>query len=170
MTCWDTFYLEGLFWIQLCRASPKRLYVLLEKHQRRLLMKKWGGGGGIKISIKGYASVPKVQFVKKLGEQKNQCTSILPQADRPEMPCEVNFWPESFEKNVWMSGTVTFWDGDVERFQKGFLQFVSILAWNRARMMRGNQLSFWRQQINWSQTNHLVLQGIATNRILGNIM
>jgi len=89
----------GYFWfrrslfdsiLELCRTRRKRLYVLQEINQRRLQMKKsffmktWGRDQ--KLEVKGRFLVVKTQFSRKVWKLEDQCTSILPQADRPELP------------------------------------------------------------------------------------
>jgi hypothetical protein len=76
--------------LELCRTRRKRLYVPQEINQRRLQMKKYffreTWGRDQKLEVKGRFLVVKTQFLRKVWKLENQCTSILPQADRPELP------------------------------------------------------------------------------------
>jgi hypothetical protein len=53
-----------------------------------------------KTEIKGYVLVQKVQFLMKTLKKEDQCTSILPQADRPELPSEVDFAKRVFQTKI----------------------------------------------------------------------
>ena len=163
MRCWVILYLVGCFLghnLKLCWTRRKRLYVPPEINQRRLQMKKcffrknWGWD--TKLEVKGYVLVVKVQFLQqKVWKIEDRCTSILPQADRPELPYEVDFWRNRFEETFRtnrFSEKFTFFGflgGWVWVFPKRFwwdCKDFGLEPWRK--MMLGGQLSHPSNQIN----------------------
>ena len=82
-------------------------------HQKWLKMKKcsfrknWGQDQT--PEVKGRFLVVKVKFLKKRWKKEDQCTSILPQADWPELPYEVDFWRNRFAQNIAFQKSWRFW-------------------------------------------------------------
>ena len=122
--------------LELCRTRHKRLYILQEINPRWFQMKKhffmktWGWDQT--LEVKGYALTVKVQFLTKLWKKEDQCTSIFHFADRPELPYEVDFWRNSFQKNR-VSEIVTFLDfvgGWFWTFPNRFLQICKQFGLN----------------------------------------
>ena len=139
--------------LQLCWTHLKGLYGLEEINQRRLHTREvvyWTWDLYKHLDVTYYVLVHK-PCLTNTWKKDDQCTSILLQADRPELPLEVDLRRKS------LSPQDIFWNvGDLgscllaspKRVWWVCKHFVLEPWW---KMMRRGQLSFWLKQINLYQ-------------------
>ena len=99
-------YLEGRFWLYfriMSNPSQKAIYSSRNKSQMApnekvsFHEKLWLRS---KRQVKVRFFIVEIKFLQKVWKKEDQCTSIFHFADRPEVPYEVDFWRNSFPKEI----------------------------------------------------------------------